>query len=138
MSDDCVFCKIVAGEIPCHKLYENDHVLAFLDNGPLTTGHSLVIPKEHHRTLDDLPADQAAACMRIVPSLARAITATTGTHAWNLLQNNGAVAHQAVEHVHFHIIPKQEDGAGLGISWPAGDLDPDDAEDLAGRIHDHL
>src|SRR5512135_1430902 len=116
-----IFTKILAGEIPCHKVYEDDRVLAFLDINPLSRGHVLVIPKEPAETLDQLSDDSAAAIGRVLPRLSRAVLAATGARHYNVLQNNGAPAHQAVFHVHFHIIPKFDD-SGLGIDWPAGKL----------------
>ncbi len=130
---DCIFCKIVAGQIPCHKLWEDDAVLAFLDVGPLSRGHTLVIPKGHYESIDQVPADVAAACGGVMPRLSRAIKAATGATAWNVLQNNGRAAHQAVGHVHFHIIPKTAEG-GLGIQWPAATLADDEARKLIAAI----
>jgi histidine triad (HIT) family protein len=112
-----IFGKILRGEIPCHKVYEDDHVLAFLDVNPLSRGHTLVIPKEAVATLDQLSDDAAAALGRALPRIARGVLAATGATAFNVLQNNGAAAHQAVHHVHFHVIPKHGDGSGLGIEW---------------------
>ena len=119
---DTVFGKILRGEIPCHKVFEDERVLAFLDVNPVSRGHVLVIPKEPAVTLDALTDDAAAAVGRVLPRIARAVLAATGAHAYNVLQNNGPLAHQAVMHVHFHIIPKYEDGSGLGIEWPAAPL----------------
>ena len=116
---DTVFGKILRGEIPCHRIYEDDDVLAFLDVNPLSRGHVLVIPKEPAVTLDALSDDAAAAIGRVLPRIARAVLAATGARAYNVLQNNGAIAHQAVMHVHYHVIPKYDDGTGLGIEWPA-------------------
>ena len=116
-----IFAKILAGEIPCHRVYEDDKVLAFLDVNPLSRGHVLVIPKEPAETLDQLSDDSAAAIGRVLPRLSRAVMAATGARHYNVLQNNGAPAHQAVFHVHFHIIPRFDD-SGLGIDWPAGKL----------------
>lgn len=120
---ETVFSKIMAGEIPCHKIYEDDHVLAFLDVGPLSEGHTLVIPKEPAVTLDELSDDAAAAIGRVLPRLCRAVRRATGCADYNILQNNGRLAHQAVMHVHFHIIPKPSGEGGLGIRWPASELD---------------
>ena len=131
---DTIFTRIIAGEIPCHRVYEDDKVLAFLDIGPLSPGHTLVIPKEPAKTLDRLSDDSAAALGRVLPRLSRAVLRATGAQDFNVLQNNGAAAHQAVGHVHFHIIPKFSDGAGLGINWPAGSLSPEDGERLAQAI----
>lgn len=131
---DTIFTRIIAGEIPCHRVYEDDKVLAFLDIGPLSPGHTLVIPKEPAETLDQLSDDSAAALGRVLPRLSRAVLRATGAQDFNVLQNNGAAAHQAVGHVHFHIIPKFSDGAGLGIDWPAGSLSPEDGDRLAQAI----
>lgn len=129
-----IFQKIIDGSIPAHKVYEDDEVLAFLDVGPLSRGHTLVIPKEPAETLDALSEASAAAIGRVLPRLCRAVMQATGAKAYNVLQNNGALAHQAVMHVHFHIIPKYDDGAGLGIGWPARRLDDADAKQLAAAI----
>jgi histidine triad (HIT) family protein len=119
---DTIFGKILRGEIPCHRVYEDDRVLAFLDINPIARGHTLVIPKETVATIDQLSDESAAALGRVLPRLSRAVMAATGATAFNLLQNNGVRAHQAVPHVHFHIIPKHADGTGLGIGWNSGKL----------------
>ncbi|HEX5761338.1 MAG TPA: HIT family protein [Thermoanaerobaculia bacterium] len=128
-----VFDKILAGEIPCHRVYEDEKVLAFLDVGPLSDGHTLVIPKERKARLDQLSDESAAAIGRVLPRLCRAVLAATGAGAYNVLQNNGPEAHQAVMHVHFHIIPKHA-GRGLGVGWSPGRLDDATARDLVARI----
>jgi histidine triad (HIT) family protein len=127
-----VFAKILRGEIPCHRVYEDDQVLAFLDVNPLSRGHVLVIPKQEVATVDKLSDDAAAAIGRVLPRISRAVLAATGATAFNILQNNGADAHQAVFHVHFHIIPKFPDGSGLGIAWDATKLT--DGAELAQAI----
>jgi histidine triad (HIT) family protein len=129
---ETVFAKILRGEIPCHRIYEDDSVLAFLDVNPVSRGHTLVIPKEPAETVDQLSDDAAAAIGRVLPRIARAVLAATGTRAFNILQNNGAAAHQAVFHVHFHIIPKHADGSGLGVGWKAAPLT--DGAELARAI----
>jgi histidine triad (HIT) family protein len=133
---ETIFLKIIRGEIPCHKVYEDDLVLAFLDINPLSEGHTLVIPKRPAATLDELDDDSAAAIGRVLPRLCRAVMAATGTKAYNVLQNNGAGAHQAVFHVHFHIIPKPGPKRGLGVGWPVGSIDHGEAAELATRIAD--
>jgi histidine triad (HIT) family protein len=129
-----VFAKILSGEIPCHRVYEDEHVLAFLDIMPLSRGHTLVIPKEPAETLDALSDESAAALGRVLPRLCRAVMSATGTRAYNVLQNNLPAAHQAVMHVHFHIIPKPDHEQGLGIGWPAGTLAHAEAAALASAI----
>lgn len=128
-----VFDRILSGELPCHKVYEDDRVLAFLDLGPLAPGHTLVIPKQRARYLHELTEEAAAAVGQALPAIARAVCEVTGATAYNLLQNNGASAHQAVFHVHFHIIPKVGN-RGLGIGWQPGSLDDREGADLAQRI----
>jgi histidine triad (HIT) family protein len=130
---ETVFSKILRGELPCHKVYEDEHVLAFLDISPLSLGHTLVIPKEPAATLDQLSDESAAALGRVLPRICRAIIHATGTSAYNVLENNGTPAHQAVHHVHFHIIPKPDEARGLGLRWVTGKL-TDDAPGLAARI----
>lgn len=127
---ETIFAKILRGEIPCHRVYEDDHVLAFLDVFPLSRGHTLVIPKEPAATLDQLSDDAAAAIGRALPRICRAVLKVSGATAFNVLQNNGALAHQAVFHVHFHVIPRFDldgAGAGLGVGWGAGKLGDDGA-----------
>jgi len=130
---ETVFDKIIRGEIPCHRVYEDDHVLAFLDIGPLSKGHTLVIPKERKTHLHDLSEESAAAIGRILPRLCRAVLAASGAKAYNVLQNNGSEANQAVMHVHFHIIPKIGSD-GLGIGWNAGKLDENTADELLQKM----
>jgi len=129
---ETIFGKILRNEIPCHRVYEDDKVLAFLDVNPIARGHTLVIPREPSETLDALSEESAEAIGRVLPRIARAVCAATGATAYNVLQNNGQLAHQAVLHVHFHIIPKYEDGGGLGIGWKATKLEG--GEDLAKAI----
>jgi len=130
---DTIFGKILRGEIPCHRVYEDDKVLAFLDINPLSRGHTLVIPKEPAETLQ-LSEDSCAALGRVLPRLCRAVIAATGVREYNVLQNNGRGAHQAVHHVHFHIIPKPDSGQGLGIGWPMQGIDHAVAAALAKQI----
>jgi len=135
---DTIFGKIVRGEIPCHKVYEDARVLAFLDINPLSDGHTLVVPKEAAETLDKLSDESAAAIGRVLPRLCRAVVAATGVRDYNVLENNGNSAHQAIAHVHFHIIPKPNGRDGLGIGWPLKTLDPAVGAALAGRIKESV
>ncbi|KAL4811165.1 HIT-like domain-containing protein [Aspergillus unguis] len=117
----CIFCKIIKGEIPSFKLFESDKVFAFLDIQPLSRGHALVIPKFHGAKLTDIPDDHLT---EILP-VAKKIAAATNAGDFNILQNNGRIAHQVVDHVHFHMIPKPNETEGLGIGWPAQATDMD-------------
>ena len=131
---DTIFGKILAGEIPCHRVYEDEKVLAFLDINPLSTGHTLVIPKEPAETMDQLSDESAAALGRVLPRICRAVMAVTGVKQYNVLENNGSAAHQAIAHVHFHIIPKPNAIQGLGISWPQQAFDHKAGAELATRL----
>jgi histidine triad (HIT) family protein len=131
---ETVFGKIIRGEIPCNKVYEDEKVLAFLDINPLSEGHVLVVPKEAAETLDRLSDESAAAVGRVLPRLCRAVVAVTGIKEYNVLENNGQGAHQAIAHVHFHIIPKPGPREGLGVGWPARGLEREAAAVLAKKI----
>ena len=116
VSDSCIFCRIVKGELPCTRVYEDADVLAFLDINPVSAGHTLVIPKGHYETLLDLPEELAA---KMLPALARiggAAMAGVKADGFNCLQNNFAASGQIVFHSHWHIIPRF-DGDGL-THWP--------------------
>lgn len=117
----CIFCKIIKGEIPSFKLYESEKVFAFLDINPLSRGHSLVIPKVHGEKLHDIPDDSLNEILPVAKKIAQAV----GASDYNILQNNGTIAHQVVSHVHFHMIPKPNETEGLGINWPQQPTDMD-------------
>ncbi len=128
-----IFDRILDGEIPCQRVYEDEHVLAFLDIQPLAPGHTLVIPKERKAQLHELGDESAAALGRVLPRIARAVLAATGAQAYNVLQNNGAAAHQAVFHVHFHVIPRLGE-QGLGLGWRPVALPARETEALLARM----
>jgi len=130
---DCIFCRIVAGQVACLKILEDDAALAFLDIGPVAEGHVLLIPKEHFETLDQIPADTAGAVLKHLPALGRAVQSVIGCEGFNVLQNNGRVAHQFVSHVHFHVIPRSS-GDEFHFNWPAGTYPPGRGEQLAEAI----
>ena len=128
-----VFDKILSGEIPSHRVWEDAHVYAFLDIRPIAPGHTLVIPRERKAFLHELSDESAAALGRALPRICRAVLEATGAEHYNVLQNNGAPAHQAVFHVHFHVIPRVGE-RGLGIGWRAAELDDAEARELLGRM----
>ncbi len=134
---NCIFCKIIAGQIPCAKVLEDDTSFAFLDIGPLAKGHVLLIPRDHYVTLDAMPAAAAGAMLKHLPALCRAVKQATGCEGLNVLQNNGAVAHQVVQHVHFHVIPRNPRDA-FQFNWPSGKYVPGEIELAAQRIGDLL
>lgn len=137
-SDPSIFTLIIQGDIPCHKVYEDEDVFAFLDINPASIGHTLVVPKEQSTTLDGLSEEAAAAVGRVLPKISRAVLAASGATDFNVLQNNGEAAFQSVFHVHFHIIPKHDDGSGLTWPFATTQLDPDEGAILAKHIRNHL
>lgn len=136
----CIFCKIANGDLPSEKVYEDEHVFAFMDITPVTKGHLLVIPKNHYENVYDLPADEASHLFSVVPKLAQALKETfqqEGMKGLNLLQNNGAEAGQSVFHFHMHLIPrydKQEDGFQPGWEPQVETLTHDKIAAFAERV----
>ena len=132
---DCIFCKIAAGEIPCAKVYESETCLAFLDIAPVHAGHALVLPKAHHPTLMDLPAELGSDLMQALSKVGAAVMEGTGADGLNLMQNNFEAAGQLVHHAHFHLVPRFADD-GLRL-WPQTAYDnPDEMAGLAKKIAD--
>jgi histidine triad (HIT) family protein len=121
MSDveQCVFCRIVAEDIPALRVFETDEVLAFLDVNPLADGHTLIVPKAHVVRLEEMSGEMLSRLTSVIPDIARAVIAATSATGYNVLQNNGRDAGQEVQHVHFHIIPRRP-ADGLGYRWQAG------------------
>lgn len=130
---DCIFCKIIAGKIPSNKVYEDESVFAFLDIGPLSDGHTLVIPKEHCVKLHQCDADVMADLGSIIGKIAKAVIDAVGVEDYNVTCNNGRLAGQLVEHLHFHIIPRKEDD-GIFKRWPAKEYKQGQAERIAEEI----
>jgi len=138
MTAKTVFSKIIDGEIPCHRIYEDEHVFAFLDVGPLASGHTLLIPKLPIERLEDVPEEVAAALGRALRMLGRAVITATGVRDYHVVQKNGSLAGQVVPHVHFHIIPKPSMKEGLGMRWEPGSLAQAEGGQLAERIRSAL
>lgn len=129
----CIFCRLIAGEIPATKVYEDDQTLAFMDLGQVNPGHVLVAIKRHAATLLDLTADEAAAAMRTAHHVAQAVKAAFDPSGLTLLQCNGKEGDQTVFHFHLHVLPRHADD-GVGLSWPRKDPARDVLEDYATRI----
>lgn len=137
MSADCLFCKIVRGEIPCAKVYENDAVLAFLDIAPVNKGHTLVIPKAHHADIHDLPPALGERLLEAVQAVGASFKGALGATGMNLGMNNGASAGQMVFHAHWHLIPRFE-GDGLSL-WPQKSYESiDEMSELARKIASYI
>ena len=107
--DDCIFCKIAAGEIPSRKIYEDSDLIAIMDLNPTSKGHSLIIPKDHCTNIHDIDEDIAAKVMKTAKKLATKMTVALNCDGFNLLQNNGETAGQTMFHFHMHLIPRYKD-----------------------------
>ena len=130
---DCIFCKILAGDIPCAKVYESETCLAFLDIAPVNAGHTLVLTKGHYPTLMDIPAELGVDLMAALSDVGKAVMEATGADGLNLIQNNHEAAGQLVHHAHFHLIPRHSDD-GLKL-WPQSGYDsPEEMTRLAETI----
>ena len=134
---DCIFCKIIAGEIPCFKLHEDDGTLAFMDINPANEGHALVIPKEHAADVHAISESAIAATVLTAKKIASAVGKTLNPEGMNLVQCNGPAAAQSVMHFHMHVLPRRE-GDQLKLNWglKRGDMDAIGA--LAERIRANL
>ena len=135
MSTTCIFCRIIRAEIPCHKVFESERIFAFMDINPLSLGHVLVIPKHHAAMMHELPDADASELGLSVKRVAKSLHQQFPDMQYNVLQNNGRMAHQLVDHVHFHIIPRPSTEQGLNIEWNSLPTDhtilKKQAEDLA-------
>ena len=136
-ADDCLFCKMVAGQIPVTKIYEDETVLAFLDIGPISDGHTLVIPKQHFEKLHDCPAELLSLVFSRLGEIAGAVAAAMHSDGYNLLCNNGRAAGQLIEHLHFHVIPRNT-GDRLFSRWPSFEYEDGKIEEIAGTIRENL
>lgn len=137
---DCVFCKIINGELPSAKVYEDEHVFAFLDLSQVTKGHTLVIPKEHVPNVYELSEEVAANLFKAVPKIANAVKNAYEPIGLNVLNNNGEAAGQSVFHIHLHIIPRYGKGDGFGAVWKThnDDYTQEDLQEIAQTIAKHL
>ena len=130
---DCIFCAIVAGETPAIKVYEDAHVLAFMDIAPANPGHTLVIPKQHYRNIFDMPAEIGGKIMETAVLIANAIRTALAPDGLNLFQSNEAAAFQTVFHFHLHLIPRWE-GDPLRLPWRPSEGDMEAIGDIAAKI----
>ncbi len=129
----CVFCKIVSGEIPSHKVYEDEEFLAFLDIGPINKGHLLVIPKKHYPTLLDMPEEEAGKLYKLVHKLAKVVKEALNADGLNIINNIGSASGQEVFHVHVHIIPRFYDD-GMKFGWRKLPYEEGEMEEYAEKI----
>jgi len=137
LDDDCIFCKIIRGEIPSFKIFEDDQTFAFMDINPVSPGHSLVIPKFHTANIYEAPDEWAAATINGIQRLARAVNKTVEPDGINVLQANGPGAAQSVFHIHMHVVPRTN-GDEMKMNWGINPGDMDEIDKLAERIRANL
>lgn len=137
---DCIFCKIINGEIPSAKIFENEHVLAFLDISQATKGHTLVIPKVHKENIFKLTPEIARNVFEVVPRIANALKAEFNPVGLNAINNNGAEAGQSVFHFHLHLIPRYGKGDGFGAVWKnnQSEYSTEDYQKMADKVKKHF
>ncbi|HLR53872.1 MAG TPA: HIT family protein [Pseudogracilibacillus sp.] len=138
--EDCLFCKIIDGEIPSAKVYEDDHVYAFIDIGQVTEGHTLVIPKQHAKDIYDLSPETAKELFARIPKLAQAVKDAYQPAGLNLVNNNGEFAGQTIYHLHLHLIPRYNNQDGFDAKWEnrADQYEMTDLEKIAETIKSTL
>lgn len=131
---DCIFCKIVDREIPSKIFFENNHSLAFLDISPISKGHTIVIPKNHYFTLEDIPDHELIEVIQVVKKIAMIINKKLQIDGYNVLQNNFAAAGQVIKHFHFHIIPRIFDDNRFRLSIPRNPVSEEELSDVLKRL----
>lgn len=133
MKEDCIFCKIAKGEINSATVYEDSHFTVILDVNPATKGHCLIIPKEHFDNIYDLDGETAGKLFALATCIARAMRDALKCDGLNLVQNNGEIAGQTVNHFHLHLIPRYE-GDGLNLNWPQQEISAEQLEEIRQSI----
>ncbi len=138
----CTFCRVVNGELPSQKIYEDGSALAFLDINPIRKGHTLIVPKKHHKDFLDIPAEELAYLSKLVQILASSILKATGANAFNIIGNNGASAGQIIFHTHLHLIPRKAGDPRIKFSetfsWSQGREGDKDLASTAAAIRAEL
>lgn len=133
MKDDCIFCKIAAGEIPSKTLYEDEQFRVILDLGPVAKGHALILPKEHYANLYELPEEKAADAMKLAKRMMKQMTEKLNCDGFNIIQNNGEVAGQTMFHFHMHLIPRYKDEEDI-FSFKPGSPSQDELEEVKNTV----
>ena len=134
---DCIFCKIANGEIPAATLYEDEDFRVILDLGPASKGHSLILPKKHAANIYELPDETAGKAMILAKKMAGKLTDALNCDGFNIVQNNGEIAGQTVNHFHLHLIPRYE-GDGLNLNWPQQEISAEQLEEIRQSIKKYI
>lgn len=130
---NCIFCKIAAGEIPSATLYEDEDFRVILDLGPASKGHALILPKEHYRNLYELDDEVAAKVLVLAKKMVNTMKDILGCDGYNIVQNNEEAAGQTVHHFHMHLIPRYEND-NVGLGWHTGELTDADKEEILSKL----
>ncbi len=134
---DCIFCRIAAGEIPSTAVYEDEEFRVILDLGPAAKGHALVLPKEHYKDITEVPEEVLGKAFFLAGRVGAAMKKALGCAGFNVVQNNGVEAGQTVFHFHIHIIPRYEGGPSM-VTWKQGTADPEEQKKIAEQIRSAL
>ena len=135
--DDCIFCRIIKGEIPSYTIYQDEKTLAFLDINPNTLGHTLVIPKKHAANITDMNENDVAAVFKTVRKVVNGLQAAINPEGFNLVVNHGEVAGQVIHHFHCHVIPRNT-GDGIEYNFEGITPSPEEFQELAGKVAEHI
>ena len=137
LDDNCIFCKIAAGEIPSETVYEDEQFRAILDLGPASAGHTLILPKAHFKDVTEISDEYAANVLKVAAKLGKAMKKGLGCEGFNLVQNNGEAAGQTVMHFHMHVIPRHA-GDDVQVTWKQGETESESLKALADAIKKHI
>ena len=134
---NCIFCKIIGGEIPSNTIYEDDEFKVILDASPASKGHALILPKEHYADIYEIDEKTAGHAMQLAKKLAKHMTDVLKCDGFNIVQNNHEIAGQTVFHFHMHLIPRYK-GDQVGITWHPGELNDADKEEILLKVKEQL
>ena len=135
--ENCIFCKIIGGEIPSNTIYEDDEFKVILDASPASKGHALILPKEHYADIYEIDEKTAGHAMQLAKKLAKHMTDVLKCDGFNIVQNNHEIAGQTVFHFHMHLIPRYK-GDQVGITWHPGELSDADKEEILLKVKEQL
>ncbi|MHA1718277.1 MAG: HIT family protein [Promethearchaeota archaeon] len=132
--EDCIFCKIIEGQIPSYKIYEDDSILAFLDIFPISYGHTIVIPKKHYYNFLDMPDDEMSTFFKELKNISKMIKTKLNIDGFNIVQNNFPAAGQVIPHLHFHIIPRMKGDDPLRMNQSKNQAKEEDLKEIIKKL----
>ncbi|MEM2974047.1 MAG: HIT family protein [Candidatus Micrarchaeia archaeon] len=136
---ECVFCKIIEGQIPSSVVFSDEHIMAFLDINPANKGHTLIMPKRHYNTFNDIPVKELSHLFEVVQRVSKAVEKGLAAEGYNILINNKKAAGQLVEHVHIHVIPRHKgDDMAVRLGWSYKKYEGNEIKEVADKIRKNL